>query len=408
VSSPLIQAVPESARVFVRFPNEKTRGKAAPALGDSGGRLYYSKFDPRLVVAELQPWQLDDLRNEGAEVVPSRQYEYLLNYRSPELVYTPIEHHSRSLSDVVSRVKADMAWPTATGDGVHIAVIDTGVSEVAEFPAWKRSPHRWAGSEGESAWTDIRGHGSMVAAIAAGTRKNGGRYDGIAPGAKIIACKTSFEDTELVLIYEYLTDLLEKKEIGRLVINNSYGLYSAHDPGLTLSDPLVAAVQGAVEHGAVVVFAAGNNHVKVAGHQPLDCGPNSIWGVNSLDEVLSVGTVDELNRMDQPPQRAGGFSHRDSSRGPGQFSKHHKKPDCVAPTYGEVVWGGGYLSMPWWGTSGAAPQVAGLAALILEKRPKLKPTEVMDLIRHSCTKLPLERTCVGAGLINCAAAVEAA
>ena len=32
----------------------------------------------------------------------------------------------------------------------------------------------------------------------------------------------------------------------------------------------------------------------------------------------------------------------------------HKKPDVVAPTYGEVVWGNGYRVMEWWGQAGRA------------------------------------------------------
>jgi subtilisin family serine protease len=246
----------------------------------------------------------------------------------------------------------------------------------------------------------------MTACIAAGTRRNGGKFDGVAPGAKLIACKTEFDDTEIYEIYDYLLGLLDRREIGRLVINNSYGLYACIQPAVMLSDELPRIIRHAIERGVVVVFAAGNNHVNVCGNAPLGCGPNSIWGVNSLEEVISVGTVDENNRMDQAPTVRNGFSHRDSSRGPGQLATKYPKPDCVAPTYGEVVWGSGYAAMEWWGTSGAAPQVAGLAALVLERDPTLTPVQVKETIQETCVRLPLAPACVGAGLIDCEAAVR--
>jgi hypothetical protein len=89
----------------------------------------------------------------------------------------------------------------------------------------------------------------------------------------------------------------------------------------------------AIRAGIVVVYAAGNNHYDVkCNNDPTRCSPNTIWTVNSMDEVLSVGTVDWNNKMDSG-------QHANSSRGPGQWSNKHKKPDCVAPTYGEVILG---------------------------------------------------------------------
>jgi serine protease AprX len=149
----------------------------------------------------------------------------------------------------------------------------------------------------------------------------------------------------------------------------------------------------------VVVYAAGNNHYDVlCNHDPTKCSSNTIWAVNSMDEVLSVGTVNWDNRMDTG-------QHANSSRGPGQWANVHKKPDCVAPTYGEIIWGSGYQVMEWWGTSGACPQVAGLAALLLSAEPRLTPAQVGDIIRQTCRDIQLPKTCAGAGLIDCEAAV---
>jgi subtilisin family serine protease len=123
--------------------------------------------------------------------------------------------------------------------------------------------------------------------------------------------------------------------------------------------------------------------------------------VNSIDEVISVGAVNQAERNDSG-------DHANSSRGPGQWARARSKPDVVAPTYGEVIWGGGRRVMDWWGTSGACPQVAGLAALLLAARPSLTPADVGRIISGTARALSQDPTCVGAGIIDCEAAVQRA
>lgn len=389
-------------RFFIEFENENIRGAMAPTIS-TVVPPYYSEFEPSLLIADLSEGEANRLRQEGAHLIPSRQYEPLPQVQL-DLIYQPLISHPKNLNDVLAHINAHQAWNQSQGKGIHIAIVDTGTcGNMSEFPPWKKAPHSW--SYHGNAWTDLKGHGSMTACIAAATNKAGGRYNGVAPDANLIACKTTFDDAELYQIYDYLISLVEKKKIGQLVVNNSYGLYQCSPSNINLTDPFLRIVLLAISKGIVVVFAAGNNHVVVCKKDPLKCEPNTILGVNSLDEVISVGTVDENNRMDQPPQTQGGFSHRDSSRGPGELAQNTTKPDCVAPTYGEVMWGCGYTSLEWWGTSGAAPLVAGLAALLLSKNPKLTPAEIQDIIKKTCVSLPLGPECVGAGLIDCQAAI---
>jgi subtilisin family serine protease len=272
-----------------------------------------------------------------------------------------------------------------------------------EFPATKRSPFSKSFAYANGPWVDHVGHGSMCACIAAATKSAGGRYDGVAPDATILSARSTLAATDIYKLYDWV---LSNKRSGALqgpvVMSNSYGLYTCSPPGVLPEDhPYRGIILDAVAAGIVVVFAAGNNHAdELCDNDPKLCSPNTIWTVNSLDEVLSVGTVNWNNTMD-----AG--RHANSSRGPGQWAQNHPKPDCVAPTYGEVIWGSSYQHMQWWGTSGACPQVAGLAALLLSAEPDLKPAEVADLIRKACDPIGLEPSCAGAGRINCGNAVAA-
>ena len=158
----------------------------------------------------------------------------------------------------------------------------------------------------------------------------------------------------------------------------------------------------AIADGITIVFAAGNNHVSICGGNPTDAGPNTIWGPNSRHSVITVGTVNqgETNRDPSTP-------HVNSSRGRGEWAQWRDKPDCVAPTYGVVVWGNGRRYMPWWGTSGACPRLLASPHSILSLKPDLKPDKIADIIRNTCRPLGDEpELCVGRGMIDCEAAVR--
>jgi subtilisin family serine protease len=262
-----------------------------------------------------------------------------------------------------------------------------------DFPRWKRGGGISFAYPGQ-AWHDDSGHGAMTACIAAATSLCGGKFNGVAPHAKILACRTSFRTNDVFMLLDQLIKRISSKELrGPVIVNASFGLSGHEPPNVARKHPYVTAIEHLVSMGVVVVCAAGNNH-------PVDIDPaadvpDTIWGPNSLDCVCCVGAIDWRDRNDEG-------IHAKSSRGPGQWAGSKTKPDCVAPSYGEVLWGSAYRSMRWWGTSGAAPQVAGLAALVLSyTRGGLNPKEVKDAILDGCTHLAGSPVRVGHGLINC-------
>lgn len=298
---------------------------------------------------------------------------------------------------------AEAAWSISEGENIFLVIIDNGIGDLPEFPDQKRTIFGWP--DAHSSWQPKGQHGSMVAAIASASTQLGGRYKGVAPKAKLISCKTNYKEEELCKIYRYLIALVKHNHIGRMVINNSYSIQTGDAPKIKYTDPLPKLIRQAVELGIIVVFSAGNNNVYRRSYHPKRYPFGTILGVNSMDEVICVGSVDENNQQDLPSIDRIGYNHCDSGRGPGQLAKYSIKPDCVAPTYGEVLWGRRYVTKQWWGTSGAAAQVSGLVALMLSVNPTLTPANVQKIIKATCRALPFPETHVGAGLINCHAAV---
>lgn len=413
---------------FVRFPSETMRPMAMPMLAADPERYrpFESASQDQILIADLSDDQRYAAEQNGAKVYEDVQFYPTAALGNPFLpagedrayweraiaspaalaVMAPASAtwQTKTMADVMAHVNAPKAWAkNARGKGVTIGIVDTGVSSaMKEFPPARRSAHSKSFAYAAGPWIDIVGHGSMCAAAAAAGTAAGGKYDGVAPDATILSARTNLLATDIYKLYDWVLSKKKSGEIaGPVVMSNSYGLYTCAAPaGLPQDHPYREIILDAVAAGIMVVYAAGNNHAAgLCNHDSTKCSPNTIWGVNSIDEVLSVGTVNWNNRMDTG-------EHGNSSRGPGQWASAHKKPDCVAPTYGEVVWGSGYQVMEWWGTSGACPQVAGLAALILGLDPTLTPAQVGNLIRTTCRDIQLPKACAGAGLIDCEAAVD--
>ncbi|HEV7505708.1 MAG TPA: S8 family serine peptidase [Thermoanaerobaculia bacterium] len=333
----------------------------------------------------------------GGEIVEDFQYSMEAEIFDPES-FRPERPQDPSLDDVLSMIRAREAWELSRGDGVTIAVVDTGIDgRRPEFPLSKRMGS-WQ-PVGVQPWTDYNGHGTMCACIAAGTRAEGGAFDGVAPDASVIACRTGFFDTELTTIYDYLIGLVQTKGL-TIVATNSFGIRSGEPPPDPANSDFDAALDDAIAAGIHVRFSAGNYH-DLAGGDPALCSPTSIWLHKSRADVMAVATC----KLDKSMWYY-------SSRGPGQrfgAPDTNQKPDVTAPTpeNGRIVFGNDIVTLPeGWGTSGACPQTAGLSALLLGQKKSLSGQEVIKTIRGTSTALGHGVDCEGAGLIDCLAAVR--
>jgi len=395
--------VQESRKVFIRVRGPEplvSLSKISPGIGP----LVVASPQPNVVIADVAPGQIEKLlRSEETEIFEDFRFGLFPGQDSwwerqeGVVPFGSNAWSSKTQADVLARIRAPEAWAISRGQGVTIAIVDTGVAGDSGFlPSPLSVSPTFA-----TAWADKMGHGTMCASIAAASTARGARYEGVAPDATLLSARTTMMATDVYNIYTYL--LTKKRDgafPGGLVISNSFGHYVCAPPDFPEGHPYVDLVRQAVREGIHFVFAAGNNHAAgLCGYPATDSGPNTIWATNSIDEVISVGTVNwnDSNREEG--------EHANSSRGPGDWSTRGDKPDVVAPTYGDVRWGDDYRVMEWWGTSGAAPQVAGLAALLLAVAPALTPAQLMQLIRGSAEKIDGEAACVGAGMIDCKAAL---
>jgi len=367
-------------------------------------KRHYISIEPSSLLAEGESEKKFEMQVEtfdkefGARIVEDFRYD-MENDIFATSAFGPDDPADPTLDDVLDLIDAPAAWQDSRGQGITIAVVDTGIDgSRPEFPMSKRAGSWQAITD--TPWTDWKGHGTMCACIAAGTKASGGRFNGVAPDADIIACKTRFYDSELADIYDYLIDLVRNG--GRnIVATNSFGIQTGTPPPIPEDSDFMPALQDAIDIGIKVFFSAGNYHEDANG-LPDRCDPTSIWLHKCKSDVMTVATCDMDRNM-----------WYYSSRGPGQFAGqagHSDKPDVTAatPKNGRVVYGNVVRSLPnGWGTSGACPQAAGLAALLLGKDPGLTRQQLFDIIRKSTTSLPHSAACAGTGLINCKQAIDA-
>jgi serine protease AprX len=299
---------------------------------------------------------------------------------------------------------APQSWNTdvaeATGKGVGVAVIDTGIA--GDLPDFRVSTtdsrsrvvasaiiHPDAVSAGDS-----YGHGTHVAGIIAGNSWNRGtadlsrgKYLGIAPEANLIDVKVSDElgnatVLDVIVGLQFVVD--HKDVLGIRVVNLSLESTQA---GSYKTDPLDAAVESAWFHGLVVVASAGNRGVTADAVSYAPGNDPYVISVGAVDDAGTKADSDDLvapwsargttqDGIAKPELHAPG-ARIVSNLAPGsQFST--LCPTCLVT--GGMIRAGG--------TSMSAPMVSGAAALLLQKYPQLTPNQVKGVLMASARILP--------------------
>ena len=268
----------------------------------------------------------------------------------------------------LAKISAPTAWDTSTGSGITIAILDTGVDGNHPDLAAQMVPG-WNLFDDNDNTSDVLGHGTAVAGVAAAASNNGVGIAGVAGGARIMPLRIT--DAAGNAYWSTTAQALTwAADHGADVANISFD-------GMAASSTMQAAASHFRSNGGTVIVAAGNT--------------GAVDNTARTDTMVVVSATDSRDRI-------------------ASWSTRGSFVDISAP--GQSIYstakGGGYGT--WSGTSMAAPMVAGTAALVFALRPDLTPAQVDSTLLASAKDLGAIGPDIyfGFGRLNAAAAVKAA
>jgi subtilisin family serine protease len=278
-----------------------------------------------------------------------------------------------TLNVSVPTIYANTVWQTysTTGSGVKVAVIDSGVSGNSYVPVC--ASRDFTGSS----VSDTAGHGTTVAGVIASRH---GTYKGVAYNACILnakvcrdmpvgstSCNPAVTDQPVMQAVEWA------KSQGAIIMNMSLGGTLADNRGTLFFSRAIDYF--AERYGVLFTLAAGN----LASLGPVLMPAGAF-------NAISVGATNDMNtsnRNDRVASRASGdpfYSPTACTINCSDPNQYRSKPDLVAPGINIMTTVPGNNLLNVYGTSYAAPHVAGTAALLKSYRTSLDPLTAKAII----------------------------
>ncbi len=317
----------------------------------------------------------------GASLYKTETLHFDINYRLSEIQNSLIavpEVHAAGL----------------TGKGVLIGVIDSGFfyrnhtcfSRVQVRDEYDFIFQDDTTSNQSQDGSSQHNHGTYVFSIIGGYDED--NLIGSAYKASYLLAKTEYVPTETRIEEDYWIEGLEWMEReGADIVTSSLG-YSTFDNGDNYSYADMDGNTALTTIAADIAAAKGVTVVTSAGNER-----NNTWkyitSPADADSVITVGAVHQEK----------GIAYFSSA---GPTSDGRIKPDVVAMGMGVTAADPNTFNAYQYvqGTSFAAPQVAGVCALMLEAHPSLNPMQIREALRETADRSANPDTLYGWGLVN--------
>jgi subtilisin len=305
-------------------------------------------------------------------VLPKNVIEQLT--QNPKVVYVTENSKIQAAGTIrwaIENIGAPQAWSQSTGEGVKVAVLDSGVGPVNDLKVY--GGYNFIDNNYDT--RDVFGHGTLIAGIIAVSASSSLGVAGVAPNAEIYAVKV-LNNEGVGTLNQAISGIQWAIDHGMQIISMSWNF-------IDNSYALKQAVDAAYSKGLLLVGAAGN-----AGEVMTGVGCPACY-----DSVIAVSAVTEDNlQLDE--------------------SCCGEEIELTAP--GELTYSIGIDNTTWagTGTSYSTAYVTGVAALVWAKNPALTNVEVRNILDITAVDLQPDDgkdrdIFFGYGLVNASAAVFA-
>ncbi|WJW75118.1 S8 family serine peptidase [Thiohalobacter sp. IOR34] len=292
-------------------------------------------------VVELPPGAeqavVQELLDEPGVALAERDMQVSLTFIPDDTKYGSAWH--------LQTMNLPQAWDGSMGDGITVAVLDTGILASHEDFQGKLVSG-WNAVDQGNDYSDLNGHGTKVAGVIGALTNNGMGVASIAPNARIMPIRVSNASDGVAYFSDIARGLTWAADHGARVANISYDVSS--------SSIIANAAQYMRSKGGVVVVAAGNS------------GSEQFYADSPY--MISVSATRKDDAL-------------------ASWSSYGNYVDVSAP--GVSLWttakGGGYATAS--GTSFASPATAAVAALVLAADSSLTPDEVEQILEETAREL---------------------
>jgi len=298
---------------------------------------------------------------------------------------------AQTLGEGVVRIGADAVWADVTGNGVGVAIVDTGLdgghADLAAHIVGGGNCLVAADCLSDN-WQDDNGHGTHVGGIV-GALDNDIDVVGVAPGASLYAVKVldasgSGTLSTVMAGLEWVVTQTTVTDPGSIRVAN----LSLGGPGNCATDApaMQGAIDNAVKAGVSVVVAAGNDrNLEISGQIPAGCA--------RVIAVASTTAEDGQNSCKRLPAGipadVASFFTSDGPgvtvSAPGEAREDNNCATIKPVGILSLALGGGTTRL--YGTSMAAPHVTGVVALMHEANDGLSPADTAIILGSTADRI---------------------